>query len=374
MIRRVTFVLPSLHGGGAERAAVLLINELAVRGYDATLYLFSKEGAYFDQLASGVRVVVGKTGRAGRIAALRRFLASTPQHVVVSFLSHFTVFAAVRTSGAGAKYVISQQTPLSAFLGDEDYAWRQPLRRRLFTRVARAVYPRADAIAATSQGVEDDLVKHFAVPRGRVAIVHNPVDVATVQQRSSEPLERPLPEDGVPTIVTAGRLAHAKNLPLLVEALELLAPRVAFRAWILGQGELEGALRAAVARAGLERRVSLLGFQSNPWKYMARADVFVLTSRYEGFGNVLIEAMAAGLPVVATASHGTREIVRHETNGLLVESHQAASVADALERVLTDVDFRRALARGARESAPAYAVPRVADRLEALIGRLLEAA
>jgi glycosyltransferase involved in cell wall biosynthesis len=362
-----------LHGGGAERAAVILLNGLAERGHDAVLYLFEKEGAYFDELASQVRVVVGRAGRLARVDSLRRFLVRERQDVVVSFLSHFTTFAAVRLSRSGAKYVISQQTPMSAFLEDRDYHWRQPVQRRVFTAVARAIYPRVDAVAATSHGVADDLVSVFGVPRESIEVIPNPVDVGTVERLAQEPVDSSLTRDEVPTIVTAGRLAHAKNLPLLVDALEQLARRVTFRAWILGRGELEGELRARLSQSPVADRISLLGFQANPWKFMARGDVFLLTSRYEGFGNVLIEAMACGLPVVATASFGTRDIVEHERTGLLVERHEPQAVAAALERVLTDREMRTRQAAAARASAHKFAVPNVVDRFEAMIASLVTA-
>jgi glycosyltransferase involved in cell wall biosynthesis len=365
--RRVTFVLPSLHGGGAERAAVILLNGLASRGHEATLFLFRREGVYFDHLDARVRLVVGQGGRVGRVNALRRFLAETPQHAVVSFLSHFSTYAAVRASRSGAKYVISQQTPLSAFLTDEDYHWRRPVQRRVFAAVTRAIYPRADAIAATSQGVATDLMQSFGSPADRIFVVPNPVELDAVEQAAREPIEPQLTVGEGPTLVTAGRLAEVKNLPLLVDALEVLARTTRFRAWILGGGELEGALRSRLARSSIGDRVTLLGFQKNPWKYMARADAFVLTSRYEGFGNVLIEAMASGLPVVATASYGTRDIVEHEVNGLLVEEHRPDAVAAALGRVLTDDSLRRRLAAAGRASAMRFAAPNVVTQFDSLI-------
>jgi glycosyltransferase involved in cell wall biosynthesis len=364
-------VLPSLHGGGAERAAVILLNGLAQRDYEATLFLFAREGAYLDQVAGNVRVVVGSRGRAVRLASLRRFLRREPQDAVVSFLSHFTTYAAVRTASSTTKYAISQQTPLSAFLDDHDYGWRHPARRRLFTTVARSIYPRADRIAATSQGVADDLITNFGVDRGLIAIVPNPVDLDAVRRAAEEPVDPVFERGAVPTIVTAGRLAHAKNFPLLIEALRQLSARLPFRAWILGAGELESEVRGLVTRASLDERVSLLGFQANPWKFMARADVFVLTSHYEGFGNVLIEAMACGLPVVATASYGTRDIVSHEANGLLVDAHEPGAVASALERVLGDPTIRARLSAAARDTAQNYSIARVVDRFESVIDVLL---
>lgn len=356
---KVVFVLPSLHGGGAERAAITLLGGLPAASYDLTLYLFAREGPYLNQVPADTRLVIGSPGRVGRLLALRRYIAREQPDIVVSFLSHFTVYAAVRAAGAPTRYVVSQQTPLSGFLQDADYHWRRPTHRRVFETVARATYPGVDLIAATSSGVADDLVSNFGVRRDQLAIVHNPVDVQAVEASASEPIDKNLVDDTVPTIVTAGRLADAKNLPLLVASLEALAARVDFRAWILGQGELEGELRQRLSAARLDRKVTLLGFQSNPWKFMARATVFVLTSRYEGFGNVLIEAMACGLPVVATASYGTREIVRHEETGLLIEAHERGAVAAGLERLLTEPAVRDRMCAAARVRAQEFSVPKV---------------
>jgi glycosyltransferase involved in cell wall biosynthesis len=158
---------------------------------------------------------------------------------------------------------------------------------------------------------------------------------------------------------------------LLIDAMALLRRTVPARLFILGQGELEAPLREQIARLGLSDSVVLCGFQKNPWKYIARADAFVLTSRYEGFGNVLIEAMACGVPVVATSSPGTKEIVTAGTDGLLVERHEPAAVSAALERVLTDDAFRRRLADGARRSAERFALPVIADAYDRALGAVL---
>src|SRR5204863_9263240 len=128
----------------------------------------------------------------------------------------------------------------------------------------------------------------------------------------------------------------------------------------LGHGEQEATLRDMVAQRGLADAVRFCGFQANPWKYFARADVFALTSRYEGFGNVLVEAMACGVPVVATSSPGTREIVSVGDDGLLVDRHEPAALAAALARVLEDSQLRARMAAAARRSATRFAVPVIA--------------
>ncbi len=373
MIRpRVCFVLPSLNGGGAERAAVAVMNALDADRFDLELCLFRRVGAYLGEVAPHISVrQVGDGARLGRIRGLRRFFAANRPAIVMSFLSYLSVFAAARWANAGIKFVINQQTPVSAFLEDRDFRWREPLRRALFERGVRTVYPRADLVVATSEGVRQDLVSHFGVAPSRVEVVHNPVDLSGIARLAQEPIEAGLagPDDRI--VVAAGRLAEVKNFPLLISAVGLLASRMPIRLWILGQGDEQPALARQVVERGLADRVTWLGFQANPWRYMARAHVFALTSRYEGFGNVLIEAMACGVPVVATSSSGTRDIVQHGVNGLLVEAHDPEAVADALAALLEHRGRAQALAANARRSLDHYDVAAVAERYASLLGALV---
>jgi glycosyltransferase involved in cell wall biosynthesis len=381
----VCFVLPSLNGGGAERAAVQVLNALDPAMWDRSMYLFDRTGPYLDVVDPAIRVASADGARVGphamgstptikvarvgdgshrlrRLTGLVRYLRQTRPRVVVSFLSYFSVLGAVRASRIDARVVFNQQTPLSAFLSDADYRWRRPWRRRTFSLVARIGYRLADAIVTTSRGVADDLVDRFEVARERITVVHNPVDLGAISAAAGEPLDADEERAWTrPAIVAAGRLADAKNYPLLLEAFSLLVRRYPARLVILGEGEREAALRDLALRLGLGASVSFRGFQRNPWKYIARADVFALSSRYEGFGNVLVEAMACGTPVVATTSPGTREIVTDGGDGVLVHRHDADAFAAALGRLLDDDDSRRRMAVEARRTAQRFALPAIAN-------------
>jgi glycosyltransferase involved in cell wall biosynthesis len=361
-MKKVCFVLPSLNGGGAERAAVHILNALDPLLWDRSMYLFRREGAYLGDVDRSIRVENGGgASRSSRLSALRRFIRAERPDIVVSFLSYFSVLTAVRCAAVGSRVVFNQQTPMSAFLEDKDYQWRRPLRRRVFSLVARLAYRAADAVVATSAGVADDLARAFGVARARIAVVNNPVDLSAIESAAREAIDPAL--DAVwtcPVIVAAGRLAEAKNYPLLIDALAGVRRTIPARLVILGTGELEQPLRALVQARKLDDAVMFAGFQRNPWKYMARADAFVLTSHYEGFGNVLVEAMACGAPVIATSSPGTREIVTDGVDGLLVERHDAAEVAAAIVRVLSDAECRAQLVAGGRRRAAAFALPVIA--------------
>lgn len=359
--RDVCFVLPSLNGGGAERAAVQVLNALDPTRWNRSMYLFAREGPYLADLDPAIRLTCGAGGsRSHRWRDLRAFFRRTRPQLIVSFLSYFSVLTAARAAAVGARVVFNQQTPMSAFLADADYHWRRRWDRRAFSMATRIGYHLADAIVTTSKGVADDLVSQFGVAASRIRVVHNPVDIGAVTRAASEPLEPEYERAwSHPAIVAAGRLADAKNYPLLIEAMAHLRRTVPARLFILGQGEREGELRQQIARLELTDAVVLFGFQRNPWKYIARADAFALSSRYEGFGNVLVEAMACGVPVVATSSPGTREIVTPGVDGLLVEPHEPAALAAALARVLSDRGLHGRLSQASRATAARFALPTI---------------
>ena len=373
MTPKICFVLPSLNGGGAERAAINILNALDPAAWDRSMYLFRREGPYLNALDPSIALTCGDNdSRSGRWRALRRFLRRTRPQLVVSFLSYFTVLSATRASGIGARVVFNLQTPMSAFLRDADYHWRRRWDRQAFALVTRVGYRLADTIVTTSAGVADDLVARFGIARERISVLHNPVDLESIGAATGEPLDRA--HDWLwshPAIVAAGRLADAKNYPLLLDAFALVRARLGAKLFVLGEGERETALREQVDRLGLNGSVVFCGFQRNPWKYFARADVFALSSRYEGFGNVLIEAMACGAPVVATSSPGTREIVTDHVDGLLVDRHEPTAVAAALERVLCDEPLRRRLAQGAQAAARRFALPAIAAGYDRVLRRTL---
>jgi glycosyltransferase involved in cell wall biosynthesis len=363
---KVCFVLPSLAGGGAERVAVTVLSGLDGSRHERLLYLFSREGVYFDRLAPDVRVVTA-TRRSwfGRLFELAGFLRAERPAVVMPFLSYFITAAAAWLAGSGARVIFNQQTPTTEFLEDRDFRWRRPWRRRLFALATRLFYRRADAVVVTSQGLVDDLAANYGVPAAKIRVLHNPLDLASIARDADASIADAGLGAAGPIVAAAGRLAGVKTYPLLIESVAVIAGETPVVAWILGDGVERARLEELASARGLASRIHFLGFQSNPWRFIRRADVFVLTSVYEGFGNVLIEAMACGTPVVATRSRGTSEIVQHEVNGLLVD-HEPSAVAGAIRRLLGDGALRTRLLSAARQSVEHYAVPRVVERYERL--------
>src|SRR5262249_2555119 len=172
---KVCFVLPSLHGGGAERAAVQVLNALDPAAWHRSMYLFEPTGPYLSDLDPAIALTSGTSSasRANRWSALRRYLSERRPAIVVAFLSYLSVLTAARAARAGSRVVFNLQTPMSSFLTDADYSWRRPAHRRWFSLATRIGYRLADGIVATSNGVRDDLVQAFGVPLDRIRVVHN---------------------------------------------------------------------------------------------------------------------------------------------------------------------------------------------------------
>jgi glycosyltransferase involved in cell wall biosynthesis len=178
-----------------------------------------------------------------------------------------------------------------------------------------------------------------------------------------------------PLVVACGRLKPLKGFAHLIEALAEVRKSVPAHLWIVGEGDERASLERKIRRLGLQSCVRLLGFRQNPYMYMAAADVFVLSSLYEGFGNVIVEAMACGTPVVATdCPYGPREIIRDGEDGLLVEPSSAQSLARGILRVLGDAELKKRLSEKGSARARDFEAKSIADRYGELFLRVANGA
>jgi len=301
------FLLPSLRGGGAERVAVTLLQHLDRRRFEPHLALVDAVGPYLADVPPDVPVHDLKAGRARyAMPAIIRLAWKLRPQVVLSTLGHLNlvVILARPFLPRGVKLLVREGITVSACLAvDVQYA---PVWRWLYRRF----YKISDKIICQSDSMLIDLVQNFGVPREKTVRIYNPVDVQRIKRLADS---APSPYSGPgPHLVSAGRLCNQKGFDVLLDAMAVV--RQTFpgaHLTILGDGPLEAGLEAQRDRLGLREAVHFAGFQPNPYPYFKHADLLVLASRYEGLPNVVLEALALGVPVVATdCPGGIQEIHR----------------------------------------------------------------
>lgn len=336
--QRVTLFIPSLNGGGAERVMVSLANGLAAKGLNVDLVLAREAGVYLSDVSREVRIVnLGVRRTLETLWPLSRYLRNERPMCLISAMNYVNVIAswALRMAGVPTRLILTEHANLSQLLSDSSrgMAWCLP-------RLMRSAYAKADAIIAVSDGVAHDLAKVLRCDPQRIHTRHNPIDTGALTIKAAEPLDHPWFAPGQPPVVIAtGRLSPEKDFPLLIQAFSLLRARRPARLVILGEGAQRPPLEALISGLDCKDDILLAGFQANPYKWMSRASVFVLSSRWEGFGNVLVEAMACGTPVVSTACpSGPEEILAQGRWGRLVEVGDASALTNAIEQTLDDPD------------------------------------
>lgn len=346
-IETVAIYLPSLAGGGAERVMVSLANGFVRRGLAVDLILARAEGPYLPEVAKAVRIIdLGCSRVLTSLPGLVRYLRQTRPTALLTAMSHANVIAVLARDLARVptRVVISERDHFSASLGRA-----RGLRARGLIALMRRVYRRADAAVAVSEGVADDMAFRMGLPRNRIDVIFNAVDVDEVQARADAAFLPPW-LDGPPgaLIVAVGRLAPQKGFTTLISAFARVRAERPARLVILGEGPLREALEAEAKRLGVAADVGLPGFVENPFPVLRRADLFVLSSRHEGFPNVLIQAMACGTPVVATeCPSGPAEILDGGRWGRLVPVDDDAALAKAISATLDGPDHPDVAARAA---------------------------
>ncbi len=212
--------------------------------------------------------------------------------------------------------------------------------------LSRILYPQADRIVAVSRGVQNYLTEDVKV-RQTKKIVHipNPVDIERIRQLSWEPVDHPwLARKDVPVVLWVGRIEPVKGLGNLIGAFDRVLGETDARLILVGDGSAQNTIRDLVELKGLKEKVDFVGFQSNPYRYMSRCSVFAFPSLSEGFGMVLVEAMACGLPVVSTdCIAGPSEILQNGRCGILVPVGDEGALAQGILKLLTDTELRNRL-------------------------------
>ena len=361
---RILLAVSTLSAGGAERVISELANAWAEKGWQAGVLTLSAQCSdHYGLPPSVTRIALDLmwdsrsiwqsiAGNLRRSGALRKAVRGFDPDAVLSFVEQTNVRLLAAMLGSGVPVIVSERTdPRQHEVGR---AWR--LVRLLLYPFARRVVVQTVSVAGWAQGF---------LPARKVRVIPNFVralpEVPGWTQRHED------------EILAVGRLGREKGFDVLLRAFAaggLMAQGV--RLTILGEGPERAALEGLARELGVAGAVSLPGVVKDPERWMARATVFVMSSRYEGFPNALIEAMAMGCPVIAAdCDSGPREIIRNEEDGLLVPPEDAEALSGALVRLMGDAALRERLGKGALSVRERFSKEHIMNQWESLIDEVL---
>jgi glycosyltransferase involved in cell wall biosynthesis len=329
----VAIYLHDLSGGGVERQSLIIAEEFRRHGADVTLVLHRLRGQLLDHVPAGLKIVDLNSSRTLMdVAGLARFLRTQKPDILLSNvdLNNIAALLAKGLSFSDTKVVICQHNSFSSSaIAGENWLYRYiaPSYRILSHLITRAV--------AVSVGVADELGSLARLPAERILTINNPVIGPDFQARCEQAADHPwFVRAPGPVFVTAGRLVPQKDHETMIRALAIHRRNIDSRLIILGTGVLQDTLSDLADRLNLSEVVDFVGFQSNALPYFRHADAFLLSSRCEGFGNVIVEALGCGTPVISTrCDHGPSEILDDGRYGVLVEPQNPAALAEAMDQV-----------------------------------------
>lgn len=364
---KIAFFLHSLQGAGAERNVVNLVNNLNKEKYQISLVLGKAEGVFISEIPKEVLIIDFKTSYLFSLffKLLRYFRRERPDIFVSGFphMNSISIIAKI-FSGVKTKIVITEHTTYSLIPATARTFVRKIIARFFLPLLMKAVYLRAEAIICVSKGVARDIV--FIVGFSpKIKTIYNPVVNEKIYKLAGEPIEHPwFSQKEIPILLAVGRLSKAKDYPSLFRAFKLIIPKQPVRLVILGEGIEEVKLKKLISKLGLSENVAFLGFQKNPYKYMKKASVFVLSSIREGFGDVIVEAMACGLPIVSTSCAGPSEIIENFKNGILVPGRDEKLLSRAILELLTNPVLREKFSQEGKRRAQDFTVERSVKEYE----------
>lgn len=359
---KLVLVISNMSLGGAQRVMSILINYWAKKGWQLTL-LTMDDGSvphFFDVEESVKLVPLGLAGASTtlltglgnnlkRIYVLRKAIRQTKPDVVISFIDEMNVVTLLATRGLDLPVVVSEHcdptmNPIS----------------KLWLQFRQWTYPLADQIIVLTQNA----VSYFPQPlRNRISVIPNPTLPPEISKTViTQPLVRP-------AVIAMGRFVEQKRFDLLLQAFaKLNEHHPQWTLTILGDGELRPELESLRNQLGLSDRVYLPGSVKTPYNFLKQADLFVMSSYFEGFPMALCEAMACGLPVIYTdCPSGPREIIRDGIDGILVPNGDVEALAAAMSRLMSDAKERQRLAARAPEVLERFSLEKIMGMWEAVI-------
>lgn len=336
---KILFLASTLGGGGTEKRTVDILKSIDSNIFDPVLCVWEKTGIYVKDVPPSTK-----------------FYAVKKRNTVLTLINMYKVFRKEKPDiifgnmwkiNAAAALILKltffkkKVKLIFGIVTNPSFIKHQ--------RFFRFLYGSADLFVVNSKGIRDYLISAWKVPKEKTQVIFNGIDIQSIDRFSEKKTEHPWINKNFNLVVSVGRLSEPKGHPDLIEALAIANKKKSIHLLIIGQGGEEENLRRLAVEKGIENRVDFLGFAHNPYKYMAKADLFILSSLWEGFPNVVLEAMACRIPVLSTdAPFGPSEIIEDGVNGYLVPVADPARLAEKIIDLIENKDKQEIVIRQAR--------------------------
>jgi glycosyltransferase involved in cell wall biosynthesis len=335
-MRKILFYMFSFSGGGAERTVVNIINNLNRSKYKPVLVIgTNKDAPYLDDISKDVKIVNLNVSKLRySLLPLCKCIQKEKPDVLFSTVNPNNILLSIAKlfSFRKNKLIVREAN-------NRTQSGKVNIINKILTFLTYNFI--ADKIIALSSGVKDDLITNFNIKSKKIEVIHNPVEVDYIKKVSHDPIKDFDFNEKYKRIVAVGRLVEQKDYPTLLKAFKMISEKN-IQLIILGKGSLEQSLKEMCKRLGIENKVFFLGFKKNPYKYMRRSDVFVLSSKWEGFGHVIVEAMASGIPVISTdCKSGPAEIIKENKYGVLVPTENPNLLAENIKEILSNDQLKK---------------------------------
>jgi len=336
MKHRIAIFIPQLAAGGVQRCIILLAKGFLNNGYEVDLVVGQADGPFLRQVPAGVNLVdLHSRHIRSTVPSLIRYLKTSTPTALLSAQTHANIAAAwaCKLSKHKVRLVVSEHNNMVAVVNSQGAG-----KDRLRPIMARLFYPWADVIVAVSQGVARSLTDLTGISPSQIQVIYNPLIPEDLDSLRNAACSHPwLSSQKIPVILAAGRLEKQKDYPTLIQAAAILNKQREVHLLILGEGSQRSHLESLVAQLGIQSMVNMPGYVDNVYAYLNRGSVFVLTSAWEGFPSVLVEAMACGIPVISTdCPSGPDEILEGGRYGRLVPVGNPDALAEVIDTVLNN--------------------------------------
>ena len=315
MKKNILFIAPSLHGGGAERVITTLLNNINTEKFTFSLALINNEGPLIDELSKKIDIIDLKAVRV-RYASLKllKLIWYKKPDIIFSTLGHLNLLVIVTKlfMPKQIKY-ICRETNIPSLVH------KRKIKYYIFLLLYRSLYKFFDHVVCQSTDMRKDLIEHYNIPLSKLSLINNPCDIKRIQNKISKSKKDIYFSSEKINLLSVGALTNQKGFDLLINAISKIKDN-RFHLTIIGEGPEKQILKDLVDKLNISNKINFVGFKNNPYTYMHHADLFILSSRYEGFPNVVLESLACGTAVVAYDSPGDlNKIVYDGINGFLVK-------------------------------------------------------